>query len=100
MVELGMSKRCDIVLVSLNPTVGRKQHGNLRPALLPGSPKGVSSPALLGSSCHGLGRGKVGVPRVNMVCTLDLDGCRARKLERASVEVVNDALARLQAIAE
>jgi mRNA interferase ChpB len=35
---------------------------------------------------------------VNMVRTLDLEARAARKVERASVEATNDALARLQAM--
>lgn len=39
-----------------------------------------------------------GVVLVNMVRTLDLEARGARKIERAPVEVINDALAGLQTI--
>ncbi len=46
----------------------------------------------------GSGTQTQGVALVNMVRMLDLEGRGARKIERAPVEVVEDALARLQTI--
>lgn len=48
----------------------------------------------------GSGTKTQGVALVNMVHTLDLEGLGARKIERAPVDVVEDALARLQTIVE
>lgn len=106
--------RGDIVRVNLNPTAGREQQGDFRPAL-------VLSPAafnVLGVALvapitqggefarfagfavplSGSGTETQGVALVNMVRTLDLEARGAKKVERAPAEVVDDALARLQTI--
>lgn len=108
--------RGDIVRVSLNPVVGREQQGEFRPAL-------VLSPAafnVLGVALvapitqggdfarfagfavplSGTGTETQGVALVNMVRSMDLDARGARKIESAPQVVVDDALARLQAILE
>lgn len=114
MVRRVKFERGDIVRVNLNPVVVHEQQGDFRPAL-------VLSPAafnalgtalvapitqggnfarfagfavpLSGSGCE-----TQGVALVNMIGTLDLEARGARKIERASAEVVSDALARLQTI--
>jgi mRNA interferase ChpB len=106
--------RGDIVRVNLNPTAGREQQGDFRPAL-------VLSPAAFNSlgvalvapitQCgefarfagfavplSGSGTETQGVALVNMIRTLDLEARGAKTIERAPVEVVDDALARLQTI--
>ena len=108
--------RGDIVRVNLNPTIGREQQGDFRPAL-------VLSPAafnLMGVALvapitqggdfaryagfavplSGSGSETQGVVLVNMVRTLDLTARQAKKIEAAPDFVVDDALARLRAILE
>jgi mRNA interferase ChpB len=107
-------QRGDIVRVNLNPTAGREQQGDFRPAL-------VLSPAafnLMGAALvapitqggevaryagfavplSGAGTETQGVALVNMVRTLDLAARGAKKVETAPEFVVEDALARLRAI--
>lgn len=106
--------RGDIVRVNLNPTVGREQQGDFRPAL-------VLSPAafnLMGVALvapitqggdvaryagfavplSGSGTETQGVALVNMIRTMDLSARGAKKIETAPDFVVEDALARLRAI--
>ncbi|GAI18315.1 type II toxin-antitoxin system ChpB family toxin [Cupriavidus basilensis] len=106
--------RGDIVLVNLNPTAGREQQGDFRPALVL-SPAAFNAlgvalvaPITQGGDfarfagfavpLSGSGTETQGVALVNMVRTLDLEARGARKVERAPAEVVDDALARLQTI--
>lgn len=51
-------------------------------------------------SLTGTGMGTQGVALVNMIRTVDLDARKAKKIERAPQYVIDDALARLQAIFE
>jgi mRNA interferase ChpB len=89
--------RGDIVRVNLNPTAGREQQGDFRPAL-------VLSPAAFNTLgvalLSGSGTETQGVALVNMIRTLDLEARGAKRVERAPPEVVDDALARLQTILE
>ncbi|MES2011501.1 MAG: type II toxin-antitoxin system ChpB family toxin [Pseudomonadota bacterium] len=106
--------RGDIVRVNLNPTAGREQQGDFRPALVL-SPAAFNAlgvalvaPITQGGDfarfagfavpLSGSGTETQGVALVNMVRTLDLESRGARKVERAPAEVVDDALARLQTI--
>ena len=106
--------RGDIVRVNLNPTAGREQQGDFRPALVL-SPAAFNSlgvalvaPITQGGEfarfagfavpLSGSGTETQGVALVNMIRTLDLETRGAKKIERAPVEVVDDALARLQTI--
>jgi len=108
--------RGDIVRFSLNPTEGRKQQGDFRPALVL-SPAAFNAlgvalvaPITQGGDfarfagfavpLSGSGTDAQGGALVNMVRTLDLEARGARKIERAPMEVVEDALARLQTILE
>ena len=109
-------ERGDIVRVTLNPTVGREIQGDFRPAL-------VLSPAAMNAlgtaiiapitqggdfsryagfavSLTGTGMDTQGVALMNMIRTVDLDARKAKKIERAPQVVIDDALARLQAIFE
>ncbi len=109
-------ERGDVVRVNLNPTVGREIQGDVHPAL-------VLSPAAMNAlgtaiiapitqggdfsryagfavSLTGTGMDTQGVALVNMIRTVDLDARKAKKVERAPQYVVDDALARLQAIFE
>ncbi|MBB5470564.1 mRNA interferase ChpB [Paraburkholderia sp. CI2] len=108
-------ERGDIVRVSLNPTLGKEQQGDFRPALVL-SPAAFNAlgvalvaPITQGEFARyagfavplsGSGTEIQGVALVNMVRTLDLEARGARKVERAPAEVVEDALARLQTILE
>ncbi|WP_338910560.1 type II toxin-antitoxin system ChpB family toxin [Mycetohabitans rhizoxinica] len=116
MVRRVKFERGDIVRVSLNPTVGREQQGDSRPALVlsPASfnTSGVALVAPISQGGEfarfagfavplcGSGTETQGVALVNMVRMLDLEACGARKVESVPVEVVEDALARLQTIIE
>jgi len=116
MVRRSTFNRGDIVRVNLNPTAGREQQGDFRPAL-------VLSPAafnLMGVALvapitqggdfaryagfavplGGSGTETQGVALVNMIRTLDLTARGAKKVETAPDFVVDDALARLRAILE
>ena len=116
MVRRTTFNRGDIVRVNLNPTAGREQQGDFRPAL-------VLSPAafnLMGVALvapitqggdfaryagfavplSGSGTETQGVVLVNMIRTMDLTARGARKVEVAPDFVVEDALARLRAILE
>jgi mRNA interferase ChpB len=116
MVRRARFDRGDIVRVSLNPTLGREQQGDFRPAL-------VLSPAVFNAlgvalvapitqggefarfagfavPLSGSGTETQGVILVNMIRMMDLEARGARKVERAPAEVVEDALARLQSILE
>jgi mRNA interferase ChpB len=116
MVKRTAFNRGDIVRVNLNPTIGREQQGDFRPAL-------VLSPAafnLMGVALvapitqggdfarfagfavplSGTGTETQGVALVNMIRTLDLEARGAKKIEKVPQFVIDDALARLHAILE
>ncbi|CAG9254831.1 endoribonuclease toxin ChpB [Paraburkholderia unamae] len=116
MVKRVKFERGDIVRVSLNPTVGHEQQGAFRSALVL-SPAAFNAlgVALVAPISQGRefarfagfavllsdsGTETQGVALVNMVRMLDLEGRGARRIARAPVEVVEDALARLQTIIE
>jgi mRNA interferase ChpB len=116
MVRRARFDRGDIVRVSLNPTLGREQQGDFRPALVL-SPAAFNAlgvalvaPITQGGEfarfagfavpLSGSGTETQGVVLVNMIRMLDLEARGARKVERAPAEVVEDALARIQAILE
>ncbi len=116
MVRRVKYERGDIVLVSLEPVQDREQKGVSRPVL-------VLSPAVFNMMgvvlvapitqggdfarhagfavpLTGSGTETQGVALVNQVRMLDLESRRAKKVETAPDFVVEDALARLQAILE
>ncbi|MDR5839145.1 type II toxin-antitoxin system ChpB family toxin [Caballeronia sp. LZ034LL] len=114
MVRRTKFERGDVIRVSLNPALGHEQQGEFRPALVlsPASfnAMGVAlvAPITQGGNfarfagfavpLSGAGTETQGVALVNMIRTLDLEARGARRIERAPVEVINDALARLQTI--
>ena len=114
MVRRVKFERGDIVNVNLEPAKGREQKGENRPAL-------VLSPAIFNMMgmvliapitqggdharhagfavpLSGSGTKTQGVALVNQVIMLDLEERCAKKIEAAPEFVVEDALARLQAI--
>ncbi len=107
-------ERGDIVRVCLNPTVGKEIQGEARPALVL-SPLAMNNlgtaiiaPITQGGdfsryhgfavSLTGTGMDTQGVALINMIRTVDLHARKAKKIERAPQIVIDDALARLQAI--
>ena len=105
--------RGDIVSVPMDPAVGHEQRGT-RPALVlttkefnrlgdvlvaPITQGGdFSRYAGFAVSLTGTGAKTQGVALVNKIRMLDLNARKARKVERASQEVIDDALARLTAL--
>ncbi|MBI5311828.1 MAG: type II toxin-antitoxin system PemK/MazF family toxin [Methylocystis sp.] len=109
-------ERGDIYLVSLDPTSGHEQQG-ARPVLIvsPGSFNRLTrTPIVLpitsggnfartagfAVSLIGAGTRTTGVIRCDQPRALDLGARRARRLEAAPPEIVEDALAKLAAILE
>lgn len=116
MVRRVKFERGDIVLVNLEPAVGREQKGENRPALVLSTSvfnvMGVIlvAPITQGGDyarhagfavpLSGSGTKTQGVALVNQVRMLDLEERGAKKIETAPDFVVDDALARLQAITD
>lgn len=114
MVKRIKFERGDIVMVNLEPAVGREQKGESRPALVLSTSvfnvMGVIlvAPITQGGDfarhagfavqLSGSGTKTQGVALVNQVRMMDLEGRGAKKIETAPDFVVEDALARLQAI--
>jgi mRNA interferase ChpB len=108
--------RGDIVRVSLEPVVGCEMRGESRPALVLTTKEFnrlgdvLVAPITQGGdharyagfavSLTGTGCKTQGVALVNKIRMLDLAARRARKVERAPQEVVDDALGRLMAMFE
>lgn len=109
-------ERGDVVRVCLSPTEGREIQGDYRPALVLSSAAfnasgmAMIAPITQGGnfsrfagfavSLDGTGMDTQGVALVNMVRSVDLDARQAKTVERAPQVVIDDALARLQAIFE
>jgi mRNA interferase ChpB len=111
-------ERGDVVRVCLNPTVGRETQGDFRPALVLSTAEmnklgtAIIAPITQGGdfsryagfavSLTGTGMNTQGVVLVNMIRSVDLNtgAGAAKKIERAPQVVVDDALARLQAVFE
>ena len=105
--------RGDIVSVPLDPAMGHEQRG-LRPALVlttkafnrlgdvlvaPITQGGdFSRYAGFAVTLSGTGSKTQGVALINKIRMLDLVARKARKVERVSQEVINDALGRLMAL--
>ena len=114
MVSARYFDRGDIVRVSFNPTVGRKQQGDYRPALVLSPRKfnalgtALVAPVTQGGNMArfagfavtlmGTGTETQGVVLVNAVRTLDLEQRGAKKIETVPAEVIEEVLARLQTI--
>ncbi len=109
-------ERGDVVRVCLNPTVGRETQGEFRPALVLSTAEmnllgtAIIAPITQGGdfsryagfaiSLTGTGMETQGVVLVNMIRSVDLAMRGAKKIEHAPQVVIDDALARLQAIFE
>lgn len=106
-------ERGDIVLVPLDPTIGHEQRGT-RPALVLTTKEFnklgdvLIAPITQGGdfaryagfavTLTGTGCKTQGVALVNKIRMLDLAARKARKIERAPQEVINDAVGRLSAL--
>ncbi|CEN55975.1 type II toxin-antitoxin system ChpB family toxin [Candidatus Methylopumilus turicensis] len=109
-------ERGDVVRVCLNPTAGRETQGDFRPALVLSSAEvndlgtAFIAPITQGGdfarfagfavSLTATGMETQGVVLVNMLRAVDLVARGAKKIEVAPAYVVEDALARLQAVFE
>jgi mRNA interferase ChpB len=105
--------RGDIVLVPLNPAAGHEQRGT-RPALVLTTrefnrlgdvliapiTQGGNYSRHAGFAVPLEGSKTRGVALINKIRMLDLAARKARKIERASPEVIEDAISRLTAILE
>jgi len=105
--------RGDIVVVSLNPAAGHEQRGT-RPALVLTTrefnrlgdvliapiTQGGNYSRHAGFAVPLEGSKTRGVALINKIRMLDLAARKARKIERASPEVIEDAISRLTAILE
>lgn len=114
MVRRVKFERGDIVVVNLEPTQGHEQRGEHRPALiLSTSVFNVMGTVLVAPitqggdfarhagfavNLSGAGTRTQGAALVNQIRMMDLEARGARKIEKAPEAVVDDALARLQAI--
>ncbi len=109
-------ERGDVVRVCLNPTAGRETQGEFRPALVLSTAEmnslgtAIIAPITQGGdfsrfagfavTLTGTGMDTQGVVLVNMIRAVDLQAREAKKIETAPQTVIDDALARLQAIFE
>lgn len=110
---MAVFERGDIVSVPLDPTIGHEQRGT-RPALVLTSKEfnklgdALVAPITQGGdfaryagfavTLTGTGCQTQGVALVNKIRMLDLAARKARKIERASQEVIDDAIGRLVAL--
>ncbi len=110
---MAVFERGDIVSVPLDPTIGHEQRGT-RPALVLTSKEfnklgdALVAPITQGGdfaryagfavTLTGTGCKTQGVALVNKIRMLDLAARKARKIERASQEVIDDAIGRLVAL--
>lgn len=108
--------RADIVRLNLNPTAGREQQGDYRPALIltpavyNASGLAVIAPITQGGDfaryagfavpLSGSGTETQGVVLCSQIRTVDLEARGAKRIESASEVVIDDVLARVQALFE
>lgn len=108
--------RADIVRLNLNPTAGREQHGDFRPALVltpaayNASGLAVIAPITQGGDfaryagfavpLSGSGTETQGVILCNQLRTVDLEARGAKRIESAPDVIIDDVLARVQALFE
>ena len=108
--------RGDIVRVNLNPTEGREQQGDFRPALVltpaayNATGLAVIAPITQGGdfaryagfavTLSGSGTQTQGVVLCNQIRTLDLEARGAKRLEALPEAVMDEVLARVQALFE
>ena len=113
---MAIFERGDIVLVSLEPVVGREMQGERRPALVLTSKEFnalgdvLIAPIIQGGdyaryagfavSLMNTGCKTQGVALVNKCRMMDLAARKAKKIERVPPEVIVDALGRLMALFE
>ena len=113
---MAIFERGDIVLVSLEPVVGREMQGERRPALVLTSKDFNALGDLLiapitqagdyaryagfAVSLMNTGCKTQGVALVNKCRMMDLAARKAKKIERVPPEVIDDALGRLMALFE
>ncbi len=113
---MAIFERGDIVLVSLEPVVGREMQGERRPALVLTSKEFnalgdvLIAPIIQGGdyaryagfavSLMNTGCKTQGVALVNKCRMMDLAARKAKKIERVPPEVIDDALGRLMALFE
>ena len=109
-------ERGDIVRVNLEPVVGSEMRGEARPALVLSSSSFnrlgdvLVAPITQGGdysrfagfavSLMGTGCKTQGAALVNKMRMMDLNGRKAKKIERAPQEVIDDAIARLMTLFE
>lgn len=107
-------ERGDIVRVTLDPVIGHEMRGDARPALVLSSSAFnrlgdvLVAPITQGGdytrfagfavSLTGTGCKTQGVALVNKIRMLDLNARKAKKVERAPQEVIDDAIARLMTL--
>lgn len=108
--------RGDIIRLNLNPTAGREQQGDFRPALIltpavfNAMGLAVIAPITQGGdfarhagfavTLSGSGTETQGVVLTNQIRTVDLEARGAKRIEVAPEVVIDDALARVQAMFE
>lgn len=108
--------RGDIIRLNLNPTAGREQQGDFRPALVltpavfNAMGLAVVAPITQGGDfarhagfavpLSGSGTETQGVVLTNQIRTVDLEARGAKRVEVAPEVVIEDALARVQAMFE
>lgn len=108
--------RADIVRLNLNPTSEREQQGDFRPALVltpvayNTSGLAVIAPITQGGdfarysgfavTLCGSGTETQGVVLCNQIRSVDLEARGAKRIESVPEEVIEDALARVQALFE
>lgn len=108
--------RGDIVRLNLNPTAGREQQGDFRPALVltpaayNATGLAVIAPITQGGdfaryagfavTLSGAGTETQGVILCNQIRSVDLEARGAKRVEVAPDVVIEDALARVQALFE
>lgn len=108
--------RADVVRLNLNPTAGREQQGDFRPALIltpaayNASGLAVIAPITQGGDfaryagfavpLSGSGTETQGVVLCNQIRTVDLETRGAKRIESVPEMVIDDVLARVQALFE
>ena len=108
--------RADIVRLNLNPTAGREQQGDFRPALVltpaayNASGLAVIAPITQGGDfarhagfavpLSGSGTETQGIVLCNQIRTVDLEARSAKRIESVPEMVIDDVLARVQALFE
>jgi mRNA interferase ChpB len=115
-VKRGKFNRGDIVRLNLNPTAGREQQGDFRPALII-SPAAFNvsglvliAPITQGGDfaryagfavpLSGSGTETQGVVLCNLIRTVDLEARGAKRVESVPEVVMDDVLARIQVLIE